>query len=273
MSEAAPGGRRRTPRLVPAALNRASPAPLYHQIFTALRDRVLDGTYPIGSALPTERDISEQFDVSRITAKRALNEMAARGMVVRERGRGTHVASFGSRAPLLASVEGLLENNLAMGLQTEVELLQFDYLPASSAVAAALRIEQGRSVQAAVRVRKVQEVPFSHISTWVPEDIGRAYSSDDLSTQPLLLLLERSGIAIARAEQSITAENATAIVAQALRLEVDTALLRIERIVYGFDDRPVEYIRSLYCPERYQYRMALQRAGAGGSRLWTNPAL
>jgi GntR family transcriptional regulator len=271
VSAVAPGGRRRTPRQVPAALNRALPAPLYHQIFTALRDRVLDGTYPIGSALPTERDISEQFGVSRITGKRALNEMAARGLVVRERGRGTYVAGFGSRTPLLASVEGLLENNLTMGLQTEVALLQFDYSPADAVVAEALRIERGQVVQAAVRVRKVDGVPFSHISTWVPEDIGRAYSSEDLSTQPLLLLLERSGIAIARAEQSITAENASASVAQALRLEANTALLRIERIVYGYDERPVEYIRALYCPGRYEYRMALQRAGSDNTRLWTNP--
>jgi GntR family transcriptional regulator len=254
---------------VPAVLNRNAHEPLYHQIFIALRDRVLDGTYPIGESLPSELDISEQFGVSRITAKRALNEMASRGLVLRRRGRGTTVASFATRTPLLASVEGLLENNLAMGFETEVELLEFDYLPADEATAAALKLARGDVVQAAVRLRKVKGIPFSHITTWVPERIGRGYDRSELSSLPLLILLERGGVTIVRSEQTISAENATPIVAQSLRVEAGAALLRIERVVYGQDETPVEYIRALYCPERYEYRMALQRSGTTGSRLWT----
>ena len=54
------------------------PTPLYHQMFTLLRDRILSGDIPCGSRIPTEFDLAEAFGVSRITAKRALDELAAR---------------------------------------------------------------------------------------------------------------------------------------------------------------------------------------------------
>ena len=53
------------------------PTPLYHQMFTLLRDRILSGDIPCGSRIPTEFDLAEAFGVSRITAKRALDELAA----------------------------------------------------------------------------------------------------------------------------------------------------------------------------------------------------
>ena len=69
----------------------ASPTPLYHQIFSLLRDKIYDGQYPGGSFIPSEQELSAQFNVSRITAKRALDDLAADGLVVREQGRGTRV--------------------------------------------------------------------------------------------------------------------------------------------------------------------------------------
>ena len=62
------------------------PTPLYHQMFTLLRDRILSGEIPRGSRIPTEFDLAESFGVSRITAKRALDELAAEGLVERRRG-------------------------------------------------------------------------------------------------------------------------------------------------------------------------------------------
>ncbi len=245
------------------------PTPLYHQIFLILRGRIEDGSYPDGSLLPSEQALSALYGVSRITAKRALDELAVAGLAIRERGRGTWVR-FESPAPVVrSSVEGLLENLLAMGLKTEVDVLEFDYVPAPPDVAEALACRSGETVQRAVRVRRLKGEPFSYLLTHVPEAIGRSYSRHDLAARPLLTLLERSGVIVAGAEQTITATVAGARVASALEVEVGAPLLRISRVVRGADGRPVEYIVGLYRPDRYQFRLDLTRSYGDGQARWT----
>lgn len=242
------------------------PTPLYHQIFLILRDKILDGSYAHDSVVPSEQELGTMFGVSRITAKRALDELAASDLVVRQRGRGTRVRYQAPSPPVRSSVEGLLENLLAMGLETEVRLLAFGYVRAAPAVARALACPAGTTVQRAERVRLLEGDPFSYLTTYVPEAIGRTYSQDDLAGQPLLVLLERQGITVNRAEQTIGATLADNTVAPLLDVGVGSPLLRINRIVYDQTERPVEYITALYRPDRYQYRMDMTRVHTTESR-------
>jgi GntR family transcriptional regulator len=245
------------------------PTPLYHQIYVVLRERIMSGVYGFGRVLPGEQEISGTFGVSRITAKRALNELADGGFVKRERGRGTRVIHRPAVPPVEASVEGLLENLLTMGLETEVDLVDFGYVRADAEVAGALGCAEGAVVQRAVRVRHLDGAPFSHLTTHVPEDIGRSFSRDDLASKPLLALLERSGVVVGRAEQIISATLADAAVSRALGVEFGAPLLSIRRMVFDEAGRAVEFISALYRPDRYQYRMSLSRVGETASRSWS----
>lgn len=242
------------------------PTPLYHQIFLILRDKILDGSYAHDSVVPSEQELGTMFGVSRITAKRALDELAASDLVVRQRGRGTRVRYLAPSPPVRSSVEGLLENLIAMGLETEVRLLAFGYVRAAPTVAQALACKAGTTVQRAERVRLLEGEPFSYLTTFVPEAIGRSYSEDDLAEQPLLVLLEREGITVDQAEQTISATLADNTAAPLLGVGVGSPLLRINRIVYDQNGRPVEYITALYRPDRYQYRMDLTRVHAAETR-------
>jgi len=242
--------------------------PLYHQIYLILRQKIVDGIYPFDGRLPGEQDLVEIYGVSRITAKRALDELAAEGLVVRERGRGTRVRYRAPTAPLRSSVEGLLENLLAMGLETEVKLIEFDYVAASEPVAVALECGPGDLVQRALRVRMIDGQPFSHLTTYVPEDIGRQFDAADLSETALLALLERSGVEVSSATQTITATLADASAATHLEVDIGAALLMVSRIVRDPSGRPIEYITALYRPDRYQYRMVLSRVHGKDRNVW-----
>ncbi len=253
----------------PPTVDQRLPTPLYHQLYVVLRNKILSGVHPLGSLLPSEQRIAGEFQVSRITAKRALNELAASGFVVRERGRGTRVVYQASATMVRSRVEGLLENLLAMGLETRVSLLAFDYRPPSQEVAQALDCDPAAPVQRAVRVRMLETEPFSHLTTHVPADIGRCYTRDELASQPLLTLLERSGVRVDHAEQTIGATLADSEIAGPLGVEMGSPLLRIERVVYARGQRPVEHITALYRPDRYQYQMTLTRVGDGRARSWT----
>jgi GntR family transcriptional regulator len=136
----------REPATAPrAGVDPASPTPLYHQIFSLLRGKIYDGQYPGGSFLPSEQELSAEFNVSRITAKRALDELAADGLVVREQGRGTRVCINTHSTSVRGSVKGLVHSLHANG-RGSVQLLDFGYLPASEAIAAQLGLNVGDEV-------------------------------------------------------------------------------------------------------------------------------
>lgn len=249
-------------------LSSASRVPLYHQIYVVLRDRIVSGRIQSGDVLPGEQDLARDFNVSRITAKRALNELAASGFVVRERGRGTRVTEQAPQPSVRTSLDGWLENISQMGVATEARVLEFGYVPASALVARSLEISEGDRVQRAVRVRAQAGHSLSYLTTWLPGAIGDAFSADDLEKWPLLHLLERAGIRVASARQTVSATLADPIVASALDIDAGAPLLAITRIVSDMDGRPVEFIRVLYRPDRYQFEMDLKRVGERETSQW-----
>ena len=242
-------------------LDEASSTPLYHQIYTLIRQEILDGKVPVHSRLPAEQELVQRLGVSRITVKRAFNELAVAGLVRRYRGRGT-VVSYDASVP---TVKGGFENFFSglkkMGLETEVQLLDCEMVTPSPAIAEALQVARGASVQRIVRLRRLAEEPFSYLVTYVPEDIADNYNEDELASASLIELLERAGHRPSEATQTITAVPAEAAVAAVLGVSTGSPLLRIHRIMKDKKGRPVQDITASYRADRYQYEMKLSREG------------
>lgn len=253
-----------------APLSQDLPTPLYHQIQLVLRERVEHGYYGRDGLLPSEQEISREFGVSRITVARAVNELAAQGLVERRRGAGTRVKPRSLPPPVAADIDGLLENLLEMGLKTQVALLEFGFVLPTEDVQRELQVGQNELVQRAVRVRSHEGAPFSYLTSFIPGHLGRHFGAEDLGTRPLLSLLEENGVKVASARQSFGAVLADPKVAAALGIAVGAPLLSIVRTVLDRDQQPVEYIRILYRPDRYQYRMTLERERKGKGHVWAS---
>jgi GntR family transcriptional regulator len=248
---------------------RDTAAPLYEQVYTALRDAIYRGSLAEGATMPSETDLVRMMGVSRITVRRAIDELVARGLVVRAQGRNTRVRSNIGAEPITANVEELLENNLAMGFRTRAAVVEFDRIPAPPDVAAALEVERGADVLMSVRVRSFEaHQPFSHLTTYLPPEVGKHISRQDLAEHPILVLLEKIGVHVTHADQTISAEAAAPGVAALLHVTAGSALLKIERRVIGDSGRPVEFIRALYRPDLYRYQMRLQRVRKSKTRQW-----
>lgn len=240
-------------------LDESMPTPLYHQIYLVLREQIRSGAIPANALLPGEQQMAKIFNVSRITVKRALNELAADGLLNRHRGRGTTVTN-GTAVPVVkGSFDNLLESLRIMGLETEIEVLDVADIPADAPTAEALELSPGSRIQRAVRRRKLQGEPFSHLVTHVPGDIADRYSVRDMATTSLLTLLEQVGAAVFDAEQSITAVAAEPLVASALGVAVGAPLLKVERIMRDVNGRPVQLIHSHYRSDRFQYHVKTHR--------------
>jgi GntR family transcriptional regulator len=239
------------------------------RLYLLLRDRILSGEVQSEARLPSEPSLAEEHGVSRVTVRRALDELAREGMVERKPGSGTFVSAGRGSGPVVADLSNVLTHLVEMGKRTDVRLLSFGYVAPVPSLVEGLRLRPGERVQRSVRVRLIDGQPFSYLVTHVPESIGVSYSESDLASTPLLELLERSGLVVERANQTIGATLAGPDVAEALDLEIGASLLSMTRVVYDPSGRGIEHLQALYRPDRYVFHMDLIRTGADDARRWS----
>ena len=247
----------------------ASPVPLYHRMYLVLRQRILDGRYPRDQPLPNEHEIAQQSGVSRVTVRRAMERLAAEALIERRRGRGTFVTAYSKAPHFEASLSGLLDNMLAMGLKTQVTVLEFAYVSPPPAIQRDMGIGPSEIVQLAVRVRRYKNEPLCHLVTYVPERIGKTYKAADLSSVPLLQLVEQAGVVTVEADEHITARLADPDVAGPLDVELGSPLLQVTRITRDVNGSPVEHLTALFRPDRYEYRLKMLRRTDDTQNRWT----
>ena len=238
------------------------PIPLYHRLYLVLRERILGGHYPPDAPMPGEVGLAEAFDVSRVTLRRTMERLEQEGLIRRERGRGTFALAPAEAGAPRADIRGLVENLLAMGLRTEVEVTEFGYEPMPPDIAAAMKLAPGATAQRAVRLRSYEGRPFSYAITYVREEIGRTYTTGDMEETPLLRLIERAGVRIAGARQSISASAADPRVGALLGVDIGAPLLSVTRVVFDETGTGIERIRALYRPDMYAFELDLT-PGAG----------
>jgi GntR family transcriptional regulator len=241
------------------------------QVYLILRDRILSGALGFGTRLPTEHELADYYSVSRVTVRRALGELARERFIERPRSAGTRVTYRAAPAPIAADISGVLANIADMGRRTAVKLLSFDYVLAAGAgaVAEALGVGPDQMLQRSVRVRAVDRVPFSYLTTHVPESVAVTFTRLELASRPLLELLERAGVKVEHARQRISAGLATPDVADALDVRAGSPLIELVRVVCDQSGRAVEHLHALYRPDRYAFEMDLVRSGAQETKSWS----
>ena len=240
------------------ARRRSLASPRYHQVYVTLRAWVLDGTYKPGDQIPTEPQLCEMFDVSRITVRKAIENLAREGWLLRQQGRGTFVQLSAGRSAASADLE-LVRNRVAgLAAATEVSNLRVTECVPDEETSAALTLAEDELVQRASHVRALKGVPIGLITTYVPLDVARRVNSAEMARQPMFELLVTAGVQVARADQYIGATLASVDVAAALEIEVGAPVLRLNRIVFDVDGRPVERVVALYRADAYQYHMQLE---------------
>lgn len=243
-------------------IDRDAALPLYHQIYLQLRDEILNGQRPHGSLLPTEQELSEIYQVSRITARRVLTELAEQHFVERKRRLGTRVIFQSPAKPMEANIDQAVDSLLAFGRRTTVTVVEVAVEAPPAIVASALKIGAGEKVVRAVRIRSMDKEPLGYIVSYVPEDLRDIVTEKALARTPILKLLEEGGHKAELAEQAISALQADPLISQALNIEPRSALLRITRTTYDRNKRPFLLTYAHYRADKFTIRLDLQHLGA-----------
>ena len=230
---------------------RAGGIPLYRQLFLALRDEILSGRRAFGERLPTEHGLVALYGVSRITARRALDELADQGLVQRRRRTGTSVSFLTPEAPIEANIDQAVESLIAFGRHTKVKVVSVTHEAASPDVAHRLGLQAGAVIVRALRVRSLENMPLGVIESFVPEQFAVGLTGAALTATPLLELIRRSGHAIGGGTQRIAAVAADPALASLLEVEPRAAIIRIDRVVRSPSGAALLATTAQYRGDRY----------------------
>lgn len=244
----------------------AGEPPLYARVESVISSEISKGTLAVGEQLPSEDSLIERFNVSRITVRRAIQNLVGRGMVEIRRGKGTFV-SAPKIVQELAELSGFVEDMHAIGRKPTARVLSKEITTANATVARHLGLTRGQRVMRIHRVRLADGIPLSFDETFLPLEIGRKIIANDLRVEPIFKLLERKyNIPLIEADYRLEAELATAEVASALRVREGSPLLIVERTSYSTKNVPVDYERLHYRADLVSFvtRLARKRSPAAG---------
>lgn len=226
--------------------------PLYDKVYRELRSQIETGTLRPGDHLPSERAIAEQLGVSRITVRRALQELASDGLI-----EGRRVASYGEPANALVSFSTM---GAERGLSASSRVLSADVRAATIDEAEALRMPPGGPIFELRRVRLLGGLPIAVDESHLSYERVRGIENVDFTTASLYgTLTDRYGIVPTRADYAIEAVRASPEEAELLDLEVGGALLRASETMYDQHDVPTDTGRIIYRGDRYRFRTTLTR--------------
>ncbi|CAM3816427.1 GntR family transcriptional regulator [Litorimonas haliclonae] len=237
-------------------LNPDKPEPLYHQLYTALKNKIQTGALPTGAKVPSEKELSDNLDVSRITVKRALNDLAESGLVSRSRGRGT-IVTASTDLKFSDPMHNYVKNVTRLRKSTTAQILSRDVLSASPETARNLKRAEGIEVEKICHTLSLEKKVLSYVETFVPDGLAKNFHDDELCHEPLMTLLSKSGVLIERAEQTLFPVSSDSHIAEILGTEVNRPLLKIHCIMIEESGRSVEDIHAWYHPDHYKYQMTL----------------
>jgi GntR family transcriptional regulator len=201
----------------------------------------------------------ERFQVSRPTVRRAVQNLATRGLVEIRRGRGTFVAEPKITQELTA-LSGFVEDMHLLGRRPTARVLDTRIVRANKTVAAHLALTTGQSVVRIQRVRLADGVPMSFDETYLPLALGKQVMTDDLASQPIFSLLEsKYHTPLVEAEYRLEATAAEPPVAEALGIAPGSPLFLIERTSYTKGNLPVDYEKLHYRGDMTRFVTRLAR--------------
>lgn len=244
---------------VPGAFQSVSRAPLYSKLKKLVRQAVASGELTTGEALPSEREVAQLLNISRVTVRKAFAELVREGVLVQRRGSGTYVASPVRRIEQpLSRLTSFTQDMELRGLKTNADWLDRSVgLPTPEEVLK-LGLSPGERVSRFHRLRHADGVPMAIELAVIP----LKFLPDPASVGgSLYASLEANGTRPTRALQRLHATALTAEAARLLDLPDGSPALFIERISYLPDGRIVEFTRSHYRGDTYDFVAELTLAG------------
>ena len=227
--------------------------PRYIQIADSLLDQVESGELEPGTRLPSERRLSELFEVNRLTLRRALSRLEALGLVIRQHGKGNYVAE----PKIERQTGGLISFTHGMerrGFMPGAKVITLEERPVEAAVAKEMGLPVLTPVYYGHRLRLLNHEPVMLEEFWMPAQLFPGLEKHDLTNYSTYKIMESEyEISMLKARRSFEPVIATEYEAELLEVEVGTPLMLLRRLGFDQEGRCVEYGKDLYRGDRFRF--------------------
>ncbi|HLZ69167.1 MAG TPA: GntR family transcriptional regulator [Dehalococcoidia bacterium] len=232
------------------------------ELAAALRARIGAGAYGAGGAIESEADLGRAYGVSRVTVRRALEELRREGLLTSRKGAGWFVVCDPVRQALgrVVTIESALAE---AGITPRRQVLAFAFERADAGVAAGLGLAPGSEVLRVQRLNLAGEEPFAIVTVWVPAALGAQLSRAEVERSTFYDLLPLRGVELAGATQTIAAVAATPEEARLLRVPAGTPLLACRRTTRDRAGQTVLFSDHRYPGHRTEFEVEFPHLAAG----------
>lgn len=251
--------------------------PLYKRVYSGIVQMIADQRLRPGQMLPSEKLLEEAFGVSRITVRRALDELQREGLITRSKGKLAQVSE-----PFVAVARTRIDEDFVTMLDlvygTTPEILHFAWLLPDEPLRVELDIQPNEPILRVDRIRRSGNRPMLHTIAHVPAFIGSRLDKELLENGSMLDILSRFGIKITQARQVMSAIPCCPTIAPLLNLEPGAAIFRIDRLLSDEKGRPVQKLMASFRGDSFSYHLnsstTLDRPGVeiASSAVMANPS-
>jgi GntR family transcriptional regulator len=240
-----------------APLNKDLPIPLYYQLKTALMKSIESGQLTAGKQLPNELQLAEQFGISKITVRQALQGLAELGYIRREHGRGTFVCKLKmDQGP--RELTSFSEEMRRHRVSPSSRVLMSAVREADARIAEALAIAIGKPIFVLKRLRMANGEPMGVQTAHIPLHMVPGLETENLENLSLYQILRsRYNLLPARARETYFAIRAKAALAQLLGVTSGAAVFDVVRVTFLPNGKPFEFVQSTIRGDRYSIILEL----------------
>ena len=234
--------------------------PMYYRIQKAILEQIQDGQLRPGGLLPSEAELAQQYQVSRITAKRALDDLVRLGRAYRQQGRGTFVAQ--PRIREISGFRSFSEDIRARGFVPSSQILEFTQTAPDEAARERLHLPEGEQVYLLKRLRLASDEPVAIETACLPCRICPGLLAEDLSRGSLYnILMQKYQVVPTWADAEVEAAAASREEATLLKLKPGIPVLSARRVTYAANYDAIETVVSVYRGDRFTFYTGRQFIG------------
>ncbi len=226
--------------------------PVYIQIHNRIKKEIEEGKWAVGARIPSERKLADEFDVSRMTLRQAIQTLVDEGILQRQVGSGTYVASSKVQEKMsgTTSFTELTENQ---GKRPSSKTVSYHLADPSLSEIEKLQLHEGDEVLRMERIRYADNQPICFEVATIPSSLVENLDKQDITSSLYKALEEKAGLKLGKASQTVSAMLASERIATLLNVKRGSAILRLRQITTLDDGLPFEYVRSQYVGERFEF--------------------
>ncbi|KKB38845.1 GntR family transcriptional regulator [Bacillus thermotolerans] len=235
-------------------LNPKNPIPLHIQLRDKIEGLIKEGYYQ--TKIPSERELMEEYDVSRSTVREAVSHLAREGIVEKVHGKGTFISSRAIQ-DWLSSLTSTTETIRNMGMTPGAKLVDHGTIIPPNDIIAATGLKEAYFIK---RIRYANDIPLAIELQYYPMEIGEKLAELDIDEGTLFDLIEKDlGIVFKEAEQLITSGFLAPEDARLLGISETFSVLNTERKLVDQADRLIEYYVASFRADMYSFRIKLSK--------------